>query len=212
MTGAGDDTDGDEREAGGRGGLDDDRSEAETEWDTEHATRDGERDETTDHGRSRRFERRHRCRSRLESAAIDAGPGRPDPDGEPDPGPNAVRNWALLLLGLAVVSFVTAAVTVSTGDDVLPVIGATVVGVTFAAIAVVSVQRAPGCSRGSTRPGSNTADTSGSRRAVRVRNRPRFPALARGVNLFELVLELLEEELFPELEDEEFELTASFSS
>ncbi|WP_343161660.1 stage II sporulation protein M [Natrialba sp. INN-245] len=212
MNGAGDDTDGDEREAGGRGGFDDDRSEAETEWDTEHATRDGERDE------------RRRITVDLADSNADTDaeptssppPSTPDPDDRdpdsgPDPGPNAVRNWAVLLLGLAVVSFVTAAVTVSTGDDVLPVIGAIVVGVTFAAIAVVSVQRAPWL--------LEWLD------AAWIEHRRYvwfstglfafgivlgFLLLLAGVNLFELVLELLEEELFPELEDEEFELTASF--
>ncbi|MEY7849199.1 stage II sporulation protein M [Natrarchaeobius sp. A-rgal3] len=138
-------------------------------------------------------------------------PNDPDPKGGPTPGPNAVRNWSILFGALAVVSFVTAAVTVATGNDVLPVAGASVVGLAFAAIAIVSSQRAPWL--------LEWLDAAW----VEHRRYVWFSTglfafgivlgvllLFAGVNLFELVLELLEEELFPELEDEEFELTATF--
>jgi len=146
-----------------------------------------------------------------------ASPDRdPDPDRDPfesgpGPGPNADRNWTVLLLALAVASIGTGAFTYATHDDLAPVVGVTALGVGFAAL--VAVARASE----STILGVLSAGWTEHRRytwfAVGLFAFGTVLGAAllfAGVNLLELVTELLEEELFPELEDEEFELTATF--
>ncbi|RQG94533.1 stage II sporulation protein M [Natrarchaeobius chitinivorans] len=150
-------------------------------------------------------------RSASESPSEPSGSSPRLTAGGPDPGPNAVRNWSALLVALAVVSFVTAAATVATHDDPLPVAGVTVLGVAFLAIAFVGRARAPWLLEGLD--------------AARIEHRRYVwfatglfafgilvgvALLLAGVNLLELLMELLEEGLFPEFEDEEFELTATF--
>ncbi|RQH00766.1 stage II sporulation protein M [Natrarchaeobius oligotrophus] len=135
-----------------------------------------------------------------------------DPTGTgPDPGPNAVRNWTVLLIALALSSFATGAFAYGTQDDLAPVVGVVSLGVVFAALVPIALY--------------------GDRRLVEAlaaawaehRRYTWFAAglfgvgivfgvllMLAGINLLELIAELLEEELFPELEDEEFELTATF--
>lgn len=70
------------------------------------------------------------------------GPGEPDQGGDA-PDPDAVRNWTVLSLLLALISFATAAGTFGIHDAVAPAAGAAVLGAVFAALAVVSETTVP---------------------------------------------------------------------
>ena len=152
-----------------------------------------------------------------DSRLDDSSPDRdPDPDRDPfgtgpDPGPNADRNWTALLVALALTSVGTGAFTYATHDDMAPVVGVMALGAAFAALVVVA------------RASESTVLGVLSAGWVEHRRYTWFAVglfafgtllgillLLAGVNLLELIAELLEEELFPELEDEEFELTATF--
>ncbi|MFP8953308.1 stage II sporulation protein M [Natrialbaceae archaeon A-arb3/5] len=137
------------------------------------------------------------------------GSGPPEPG--PDPRPNAARNWSLLLFGLALVSLATAAVTVSVHDSTTAAAGATVLALAFAVLGIVSLSVTPRL--------ATLLDAAW----LEHRRYTWFATglfafgiaigvvlLFAGVNLLELIVELLDEGLFPELEDEDFELTATF--
>ncbi|WP_265109316.1 stage II sporulation protein M [Halosolutus halophilus] len=66
---------------------------------------------------------------RTGSDAADRGPGR---------GPNAIRNWTGLTAALALVSVLTAVAIVAIHDAAVPALGATALGIGFAAIGAVS--------------------------------------------------------------------------
>ncbi|OIB55456.1 stage II sporulation protein M [Natrialba sp. SSL1] len=152
-------------------------------------------------------------------AATPTAPGGPpgrDPgrDG-PTPGANAHRNWFGLLVGLAVAAFLTAAITVLTQDAIEPVLGVTALGIGFAAAAGIARTSAPWLFE------ALSAAWVEHRRSVWVATGMFAVGIAigialllAGVNLLEIVAELLEEELLPELEDEqangELEFTATF--
>ncbi|ELZ02901.1 hypothetical protein C482_04551 [Natrialba chahannaoensis JCM 10990] len=155
-----------------------------------------------------------------ETHAIDTdptgGPPGQDPvrDG-PSPGANAHRNWFGILVGLSVAAFLTAAVTVLTQDAIEPVLGVTALGVGFAAAAGIARTNTPWLFD------VLSAAWVEHRRSVwvatgmfAVGTAIGIALLLAGVNLLEIVAELLEEELLPELEDEqangELEFTATF--
>ena len=133
----------------------------------------------------------------------------PAPGYEPDP--NAVRNWTVLLAALALVSFATAAAIVAVNDSANPAVGAAALGLAFGAVAVA------GRSVDDRIVAILAAGWDEHRRYVwfsgglfALGTVGGIALLLAGVNLLELVAELLDEGLFPELEDEEFELTATF--
>ncbi|ELY91139.1 hypothetical protein C483_10656 [Natrialba hulunbeirensis JCM 10989] len=142
-------------------------------------------------------------------------PGRdPGRDG-PTPGANAHRNWFGILVGLSVAAFLTAAITVLTQDAIEPVLGITALGIGFAAAAGIARTSAPWLFE------TLSAAWVEHRRSVwvatgmfAVGTAIGIALLFAGVNLLEIVAELLEEELLPELEDEqangELEFTAMF--
>lgn len=135
-----------------------------------------------------------------------------DPSGSgPDPGPDAVRNWSLLAVALAVASFATGAFTFAAHDDLAPVAGVAGLGVAFAILGALP------------RFGRSTLLEGLSAGWLEHRRYVRFSIalfafgtvvgvvlLFAGVNLLDLIAEMLEEGLFPELEDEQFQLTATF--
>lgn len=150
-----------------------------------------------------------------ESVADERPPDR-DPESGPaaaeyEPGPNAARNWTALLAALALVSFATAAAIAALNDSLEPAIGAAVLGITFGGVALA------GRYVDDRIVGTLAAGWAEHRRYVwfstalfALGTVIGIGLLLAGVNLLELVAELLEEGLFPELEDEEFELTATF--
>lgn len=56
----------------------------------------------------------------------------------PDPGPNAIRNWTALTATLALVSALVAVAIVAVHDAAVPALGATALGIGFAAVAAAS--------------------------------------------------------------------------
>ncbi|MFC4540651.1 stage II sporulation protein M [Halosolutus amylolyticus] len=79
-----------------------------------------------------------------ESIPIDT-PAEPEPGAGsdatspgPDRGPNAIRNWTVITAALALVSALTAVAIVAIHGAAMPALGATALGVGFAAIAAVS--------------------------------------------------------------------------
>ncbi|EMA37600.1 stage II sporulation protein M [Halobiforma nitratireducens] len=149
-------------------------------------------------------------------ADVDAAPPGADPEFDPsgsgpDPGPNAVRNWSVLTLALALASFATAGFTVLTHDDPAPVAGATILGLAFVGLASLPRLDRPTLLEGL------AAGWLEHRRYVwfsvglfALGTAAGVALLLAGVNLLEIVAELLQEDLFPELEEEEFQLTATF--
>ncbi|SDR31700.1 stage II sporulation protein M [Natronobacterium texcoconense] len=77
--------------------------------------------------------------SATDSPESDPEPSSGGPSRGPEPSPNAVRNWSLLTLVLALASFFTAGVTYVTHDDVTPVVGAAAVGIAFTVLAVTAL-------------------------------------------------------------------------
>ncbi|APW97204.1 hypothetical protein CHINAEXTREME_05205 [Halobiforma lacisalsi AJ5] len=141
----------------------------------------------------------------------ESDPGFDPSESGPEPGPGAVRNWSLLAVALAVAAFATAAFTFATHDDPAPVAGVAGLGVAFAALAVLPRFGRPTLLEGL------AAGWLEHRRYVRFSiglfafgTVVGVVLLLAGVNLLELIAELLEEGLFPELEDGEFQLTATF--
>ncbi|RQG86975.1 stage II sporulation protein M [Natrarchaeobius halalkaliphilus] len=135
----------------------------------------------------------------------------PGPEPGPEPGPNAVRNWSALLFGLAVVSVATAGVTAFWHDDAVATAGALVLASVFAGIAVGSRRTTP-----SMLESLDAAWIEHRRYAWFAAGLFAFGTgvgivlLVAGVNLLEIIAELFDDGLFPELEDEDFELTATF--
>ncbi|NGM68825.1 stage II sporulation protein M [Natronolimnobius sp. AArcel1] len=143
-------------------------------------------------------------------------PDTPPADPEPDPGSNAVRNWTAMCTGLALVSLATAIFIFVTGEGnsaLEPALGSAALAVVFGALAVLPKTGNDMLIR---RLSSGWVEN---RRAVwfatglfAFGTLIGVALLAAGFDLLEMVAELLEEELLPELEDEagEFELTATF--
>lgn len=138
-------------------------------------------------------------------------PGAGDAVTGPAPGPNAVRNWTILSLLLALAAFVTAGVTHATRTDPVPVAAAAALGVGFLALGVGGRRGDPALhevlSAGWAEHRRHTWLATGLFGAGVVLG---VALLLAGVDLFDLFAELVGEELFPELEDEGFEPTATF--
>ncbi|THE65679.1 stage II sporulation protein M [Salinadaptatus halalkaliphilus] len=151
-----------------------------------------------------------------DSSTVRSEPPNRNPDRDllasgPDPGPNAVRNWTVLLVGLSLTSLATAAFTYATQADPLPVVGAAALGLGFVALASVA---------------QNTDVALLELLSAAWIEHRRYTwfatglfaggivlgalALLAGINVLELLIEVAGENPFAELEDEEFELTASF--
>lgn len=135
----------------------------------------------------------------------------------PTASPTARRNWTVLVLGLALASFLSAAITAVTQPDSSPVIGATALGFGFVALAVVSRTAVPGLFD------ALSAAWDEHRRATWAATGLfafgvliGIGLLLAGVNLLDLLAELLQEGLAPDSGPGngqgqlELELTASF--
>lgn len=137
-------------------------------------------------------------------------PPEPEPASEPDPGPNANRNWGILTLLLAVASFGTAAVTHVTTGDVEPVAGVAALGVVFAALAITAlIDRISVLETLSTGWVEHRTSVWFATGLFAFGTIIGVVLVYAGIDLSEIILEVLEDEL-PDAEDEELELTATF--
>lgn len=182
------------------------------------SNRDTDAEPRADSSQETEVDSERRIRVDLQSSESDdtsraSPPGRdPDPlEAGPDPGPNAVRNWTVLLFALSLASLATAAVTYTTQDDLLPVVGATVLGLGFGALASIAqntdVPMLELLSAGWIEHRRYTWFATG---LFAVGIIIGALLLLLGVDLLEFIIGMFEEELFPGEDGEELELTATF--
>jgi len=162
-----------------------------------------------------------RIRVDLEEQSADSTPPERDPGrspGAPDPSPNGSRNWTVLLVSLAVVSFASAVAIATAYEEMTAAAGASLLGAGFLSIAVAGRTKFPAL--------FGHLETAWAEHRLYVWFSTGLFTLgilagialyAAGIDLMDLFLELIQEEFGGEMpgegapgEQEQFDLSATF--